>query len=120
MLAPSSPAGSRSVRHLPPNIFAVVMATGIVAQAVTTAGWPAGGHVLFWIGLAAYIVLWILTASRCVHYWSEVHADLTSHARGPGFFTVVAATGVLGSGCVLLYDSQGSGLALWTVALVLW
>src|SRR5262249_5101511 len=28
--------------------------------------------------------------------------------------------GVLGSGCVLLHDSPGSGLVLWVVELVLW
>ncbi|HJZ60166.1 MAG TPA: tellurite resistance/C4-dicarboxylate transporter family protein [Gemmataceae bacterium] len=117
---PTSPAAPRSVRDLPPNIFAVVMATGIVALAVNAAGWPAGGHVLFWVGVAAYAVLWVLTAARCARHWPVVRADLTSHARGPGFFTVVAATGVLGNGCVLLHDSPGSGLALWAVALVLW
>jgi tellurite resistance protein TehA-like permease len=117
---PTSPVATRSVRDLPPNIFAVVMATGIVALAVNVAGWPAGGHVLFWVGVAAYAVLWVLTVTRCVRHWPAVHADLTSHARGPGFFTVVAATGVLGNGCVLLYGSPESSLALWVFAVVLW
>src|SRR5262245_25633298 len=107
---PTSPAAPGSVRDLPPNIFAVVMATGIVALAVNTAGWPAGGPVLFWVGVAAYAVLWVLTAARCARHWPAVRADLTSHARGPGFFTIVAATGVLGNGCVLLHDSPESGL----------
>src|SRR5262249_55661327 len=108
------------MRDLPPNIFAVVMATGIVALAVNAAGWPAGGHVLFWGGVAAYAVLWVLTAARCARHWPVVRADLTSHARGPGFFTVVAATGVLGDRGVTLHDPPGWGLALWAVALVLW
>src|SRR5205823_11376482 len=108
------------MRNLPPNIFAVVMATGIVALAVNAAGWPAGGHALFWVGLAAYGVLWVLTAARCIRHWPAVRADLTAHARAPGFFTVVAATGVLGSGCVLLHDALGPGLVLWVAAVVLW
>ena len=114
------PAPPRSVRDLPPNIFAIVMATGIVALAVTAAGWPAGGRALFWIGLAAYGVLWVMTAARCLRHWPAVRADLRAHARAPGFFTAVAATGVLGSGCVLLHDATGSGLALWAIALALW
>jgi tellurite resistance protein TehA-like permease len=105
---------------MPPNIFAVVMATGIVALAMNAAGWPAAGRVLFWVGAAAYATLWILTAARCARYWPAVRTDLTAHARAPGFFTAVAATGVLGNGCVLLHDAPGAGLALWAVALALW
>jgi tellurite resistance protein TehA-like permease len=116
---PPSPP-DRSVRDLPPSIFAVVMATGIVALALNAAGWPAGGRALFWVGLAAYGVLWVVTAARCVRHWPAVRADLTAHAKAPGFFTAVAATGVLGSGCVLLHGAPGAGLALWAVALALW
>lgn len=115
----TAPAGGRSARDLPPNIFAVVMATGIVALAANAAGWPAGGRALFWVGLAAYGALGALTAVRCVFHWPAVRADLTAHARAPGFFTVVAATGVLGSGCVLLHDAPGAGLAFWAAAITL-
>ena len=110
----------RSIRDMPPNIFAIVMATGIVALAVNAAGWPAGGRVLFWLGLIAYGVLWVLTAVRCIRHWPTVLADLTSHAKAPGFFTVVAATGVLGSGCVLLYNAPGAALTFWIATIVLW
>ncbi len=111
---------AHSVRTLPPSIFAVVMATGIVALALNAAGWPAGGRVLFWVGAAAYAVLWALTAARCARDWPAVRADLTTHAKAPGFFTAVAATGVLGNGCVLLHAAPGAGMVLWVVAVVLW
>jgi tellurite resistance protein TehA-like permease len=117
---PAVPAPSRSVRDVPPNIFAIVMATGIVALAVDSAGWRMGGLVLFWVGVAVYGVLWGLVLIRCVHHWPAVRTDLTAHARSPGFFTVVAATGVLGSGCVLLIDAPVVGLALWAVTIALW
>lgn len=120
MSDPRTPKSNRSVRDLPPDIFAVVMATGIVALAVNSSGWSTGGRILFWIGMATYAVFWVLTGARWVRYWPKVRSDLISHARAPGFFTVVAATGVLGNGCVLLYDSPKSGLALWAVTLVLW
>jgi tellurite resistance protein TehA-like permease len=116
--APAAPA--RSVRDLPPNIFAVVMATGIVALAVNAVGWRFGGQALFWVGVAAYAVLWLLTAARCARYSPAVRADLGSHARAPGFFTVVAATGVLGSGCIILYDAPHVATALWIVTILLW
>ena len=116
----AAPVPTRSVRDIPPNICAVVMATGIVALAVNGAGWPAAGRVLFWVGVTAYAVLWVLTALRCARHWSAVRADLAAHARAPGFFTVVAATGVLGNGSVLLFGATSPGLALWVVAIGLW
>jgi tellurite resistance protein TehA-like permease len=115
------PADSaRSLRDLPPNIFAVVMATGIVALAVNAAGWPIIGRALFWLGVGAYAVLCVLTAARSTQHWPAVRTDLTAHARAPGFFTAVAGTGVLGNGCMLLYGSPQPAVALWVVALVLW
>jgi tellurite resistance protein TehA-like permease len=120
MAAPSPPPAVRSVRDLPPNIFAIVMATGIVALAVNAAGWPAGGRALFWVGVAAYAVLWVLAAAKFARHRPAVRADLSSHARAPGYFTVVAATGVLGSGSVLLHEAPGAGPTLWGAAIVLW
>jgi len=113
-------APAHSLRDLPPNIFAIVMATGIVALAANAAGWPVGARILFWVGLAAYVVLWGLTAARCVRHTAAVRSDLTTHAKAPGFFTVVAGTGVLGNGCMLLYGATGAATVLWVVALVLW
>jgi tellurite resistance protein TehA-like permease len=116
----ADPAPARSVRDLPPNIFAIVMATGIVALAMNAVGWPAGGRALFWVGVVTYAVLWALTVARCARHGPAVRADLGSHARAPGFFTVVAATGVLGSGSVILHDAPAVGTALWVVTIVLW
>lgn len=109
-----------SVRDLPPNIFAIVMATGIVALAMNAVGWTVGAQVLFWTGVAAYLVLWVLLFLRCTRYWSVVRTDLTAHARAPGFFTIVAGTGVLGNGCVLLHDAPIAGLCLWLLTIGLW
>ena len=92
------------MRNLPPNIFAVVMATGIVALAVNAAGWPAGGHALFWVGLATYGVLWALTAARCVRHWPAVRADLT-----PPYWINMGAMAISTLGGVALVSaSRGS------------
>src|SRR5262249_31405690 len=45
---------------------------------------------------------------------------LRSHARAPGFFTLVAAPCVLGNQCVLLFGGGVAGLALWAVGLAFW
>jgi len=107
-------------RGLPPNIFAMVMATGIVALAVNGAGAAPIGHGLFWIGMAVYAVLWGLLSLRCMHFRDLVASDLCSHARAPGFFTLAAGTAVLGNCCVLLLGWVGGALGLLVIAVVLW
>ncbi|HZU37381.1 MAG TPA: tellurite resistance/C4-dicarboxylate transporter family protein, partial [Gemmataceae bacterium] len=109
-----------SVRQLPPNVFAIVMATGIVAIAVNTAGLHILAMVLFWLNVALYVLLWVLLLTRAVRYRADLAADLTNHARAPGFFTLVAAPGVLGNQCVLLAHSYSAALGLWVVAAICW
>jgi tellurite resistance protein TehA-like permease len=109
-----------SVRDLPPNIFATVMATGIVSIAVNGAGYSLVAFVLFWLNVGLYAVLWGLLIARVVRHRDLLAADVASHARAPGFFTLVAAPCVLGNQCVLLYHFNTAGLALWIIGLVFW
>jgi tellurite resistance protein TehA-like permease len=116
--APAKPAFT--VRDLPPNIFAMVMATGIVSLAVNAAGYRLLGYGLFWLNVGLYAILCFLVLTRLVHYPSNLVADLRSHARAPGFFTLVAGPCVLGNQCVLLYGAGLAGLALWVVGVIFW
>jgi len=78
----------------------------------------AGG--LFRLNVAAYAGLWLLTALRAAWYPREIARDMVDHGRGPGFFTTVAASGVLGSQFVLMAGDYTTAKALWVVALALW
>src|ERR1043165_5775910 len=98
--APARPGPS--VRDLPPNIFAVVMATGIVALAINGAGYHFVAHALFWLNVGLYTLLGGLLVIRVLRYRADLAADLRNHARAPGFFTLVAAPCVLGNQCVLM------------------
>jgi tellurite resistance protein TehA-like permease len=75
---------------------------------------------LFAVNVAAYALLWVLLLLRLARHPRAVRADMESHARAPGFFTLVAATGVLGNQCVLIADAWQAGLALGALALALW
>ena len=66
------------------------------------------------------VVLWALTIIRIARYPRDVFADLTDHQRGVGFFTIVAATSVLGSQTVFLLQSYRVALAFWMATVVLW
>jgi tellurite resistance protein TehA-like permease len=109
-----------NVRDLPPNIFAMVMATGIVSLAINGAGFHVVAHTLFWLNVGMYAILWVLLITRVLCYSTYIAADLKSHSKAPGFFTMVAAPCVLGNQCVLLLEFHGAGLALWVFAVLLW
>ncbi len=124
---PSSPAPTglwarlvADLADLAPAYFGLVMATGIVSVAALLRGWPILAHVLFYLNIVQYLVLWLLTLGRLALYPRRFFGDLTDHLRGPGFFTLVAGTGVLGTQVVLLLGDYQIALALWILALVLW
>jgi tellurite resistance protein TehA-like permease len=96
------------------------MATGIVAVAVELQGARALALALTVIGATAYLVLWLLTGARVARFPRAVLRDLSDHGRGVGFFTAVAATGVLGSQLVVILGERRWALGLWWLAVVLW
>lgn len=103
-----------------PGYFSLVMATGIVSIASDLLGAHLLAQVLLVINLVAYGVLWALTVARVLFYWPQVWADLLDHGRGPGFFTLVAATCVLGNQLIIVADAPIVAEGLWLWALVLW
>jgi tellurite resistance protein TehA-like permease len=111
--------GDAGLADLSPAYFGMVMATGIVSLAAHLLALPRIAQALFQLNVVAYAVLWVLTVLRMAGYPRRFFADMVDHARGPGFFTVVAATGVLGSQFVLLAADHRAGGALLAVAAVL-
>lgn len=103
-----------------PAYFALVMATGFASVAALQAGMRWLALTLLVVNGVAYPVLWLLTLVRAFRYSDGVLADLIDHQRGPGFFTAVAATCVLGSQCLLLLGTLRLALALWVFGLALW
>ena len=81
--APAPP--SLRARDLPPGIFAIVMATGIVSLAAHGAGRGLLARALFWINVPIAAVLAALLVVRAVRYRADLAADLRSHARAPGY-----------------------------------
>jgi tellurite resistance protein TehA-like permease len=114
---PRVPSG---LAGLSPAYFGMVMATGIVSIAAYLLGLPWVAHGLFALNAALYLVLWVLYLARLARYPGAVWRDMNDHLRGPGFFTLIAATSVLGSQCLLLAGNVVLSLWLWALALVLW
>ncbi|MGV3483698.1 MAG: tellurite resistance/C4-dicarboxylate transporter family protein [Planctomycetaceae bacterium] len=103
-----------------PAIFASVMATGILALGAAALGVPAIGVTLTAINVALYSVLVSLTILRLCRYPREFRDDLLSHNRCVGFFTIVAATNVLGSQCLVILKLPLLATTLWFLGLFLW
>ena len=110
----------RAAANLFPGYFALVMATGIISIAAFLLEMKTLSLVLLVINVIAYVILWILLLLRLTLFFQRISTDICDHVRGPGFFTVVAGTSVLGSQLIIVegrYDVAG---ILWIAALVLW
>ena len=109
-----------TLAELPLSCFGMVMATGIVSISAYLLALPQIARAMFHLNLLLYAVLWLLTLLRALCWPARFFGDLADHLRGPGAFTMVAATSVVGSQFVVLNEDYGSGLMLWYVALGLW
>jgi tellurite resistance protein TehA-like permease len=111
---------AEAVEHLFPGYFALVMATGIVSIAAHLLEMPRIAWALLAVNIGAYAVLTAMLVFRLLAYFPRVLEDLNNHARGPGFFTVVAATCVLGTEIVILTGRAEAAHVLWMAGIVLW
>jgi tellurite resistance protein TehA-like permease len=109
-----------AIATLHPAYFAMVMATGIVSIACALLDMPGIAAVMWWANNAFYAVLWVLTVMRVARFRDRVVADLTHHGRGVGFFTIVAATCVLGSQWLVIGHAWRFAAWLWAAGIVLW
>ncbi len=117
---PRASSLAREVSDLAPGSFALVMATGIISSAARLLSFPRLALGLLVLNVAFYVVLWLLTLARLAWYYPRLRADLVGQSTGPGFFTMVAGTCVLGTELVLVRQDYGLGLGLLVVGLLLW
>ncbi|NJO55850.1 MAG: hypothetical protein HC834_05260 [Rhodospirillales bacterium] len=100
------------IEKLPPSYFSLVMATGIVSIACDLVGLDWIAKPLLLINLIAFAALLFMTGVRVLVYPVHLVEDLRAHALGPGYFTIVAGTCVIG-GTVVYADRQcGSRLRI--------
>ncbi len=110
----------KTVGALHPAYFALVMATGIVSVDCHLFGLHDVARLLFGLNIMAYVLLWLLYAVRASLFTSKFVADWFSHKRAFGFFTIVAATNVLGVQFNVLAGNALAAEALWWAGLFLW
>ncbi|HKR22115.1 MAG TPA: tellurite resistance/C4-dicarboxylate transporter family protein, partial [Pyrinomonadaceae bacterium] len=110
----------RAAADLFPGYFALVMATGIISIACFLLEMRTLAVALVVVNIVAYALLWLLLLIRLLLFFTRVKDDINNHVRGPGFFTVVAGTSVLGSQLLIVSGQFRIASVLWLLALVLW
>src|SRR5262249_43269231 len=116
----SSGDGTAVIADLLPAYFALGMATGVLAIAAATLGWQGLTWPLVVGAAVAYGLLWAVKGMRLAPPPGRGRADPQDHARGPGFFTVVAATCILGTACVVVLQRPAAASLLWVLGVALW
>ena len=107
-------------QNLFPGYFALVMATGALSIAAHLLGMELISKFLLFFNMIAYITLWFFTLFRIIRFFPRVIADLTSHTKGPGFFTLIAGTCVFGSQLIIVAHSYSLAIFLWSLGIFLW
>jgi tellurite resistance protein TehA-like permease len=109
-----------NVRTLFPGYFAMVMATGIIAVGSSQQGLDLLADALYLVAAATYVVLVVLLLWRLVIAPKLVAAEVTSHAKGFGFLTTVAATNVLGAASALIHGWWDLAWGFWWIGIGVW
>ncbi|HSR13341.1 MAG TPA: C4-dicarboxylate ABC transporter, partial [Thermodesulfobacteriota bacterium] len=109
-----------AVADLFPGTFALVMATGIISIAADLLRWPILPRLFFLLNIFFYAALWVLFVIRGIFFAPRLRADFSNPVRGVGFFTVVAATCILGSEAFLIACDYGWSFALLVLGGILW
>lgn len=117
---PSTIYLKKRLSELHPAYFALVMATGIISMSCHLLGLPELARFFFLINVPIYGLLWTLYIVRAGFFRNKFLSDWVSHKRGFGFFTVVAATNVLGSQFFTLEKNLAAATILWWFGLILW
>lgn len=110
----------RQSRHLYPGYFAMVMATGALSLSLWYLDFYITAELLMYFNVFIFILLIILNGLRLLVNTNDFLQDLNDNGKGPGFFTLIAASGVLGSQFVIIKSMMTIGLYFWIVAFVVW
>ncbi|HZP68861.1 MAG TPA: tellurite resistance/C4-dicarboxylate transporter family protein, partial [Pseudolabrys sp.] len=108
------------MKHLSPAYFALVMATGVVSIAAWDLQFPVPALGLFAFNIVAYVAVVGLTVLRAIRYPRLFFADMTDHRLGPGFFTAVAGSCILGTQFLLMAHSVEAASVFLALGTILW
>jgi len=110
---------ANEIATLYPGCFALVMATGIISNALYLEGYRGWSDGLFAVNLVSYPLLVVATLLRFVRFSRASWADLINPRLVFSFFTIVAGTDVFGI-AINLRGFPSIALSMWLFALAAW
>ncbi len=108
------------IQTFSPSYFALVMSTGIISIASNMLGYHVISNWLFMINNIEFVILSLLCFLRLLLFFPAFKRDLSSHAEGAGFLTIIAASCILGAEYALLKYHFDRAIILWYFALCAW
>lgn len=108
-----------SLVNLHPGNFALVMASGILSIGFDALHHPRWSDAMAAFAVAAWVLLLALSLARLLRHPGAVRADLLNPRMVFGFFTLVAATSIVG----LAAHQRGhdaAAMACWVLAFTVW
>lgn len=110
----------QKAENLFPAYFALVMTSGALSIGMYFLDMIIISKLFLVINIIAYTLLWALTLIRVFKFFPKFFDDLTSHEKGPGFFTLVAGTCVFGSQIITVTGNVTIAKGLWILGMMLW
>lgn len=109
-----------TIKTFHPAYFAMVMSTGIISIASSILGFKSIGYGLFYLNIAAYAIVLSLQLLRIKMFWGSFYNDLSNPKLSLVFFTIVAATNVLGAQFVTITNQIEVAKIFWYFGIFLW
>ena len=114
-----SPMPRPGLAGLHPGNFALVMASAILAQGFHLQHMPTVAKGFEVVAAIAFVVLIGLSLARLVSAPAAIRDDLTNPRMVFGFFTLVAASSLMGT-LALVHGESGLAIGLWFFAFLVW
>src|SRR5690606_31758286 len=89
--------------------FGLVMATGIVSVPASLLALPLVDAGLFKLNIVFFVSLWALNLCRLVSHPRRFLGDIADHLRAPGYYAMVAGSGILGTQFSTLLSNHIAG-----------
>src|SRR4051812_29025287 len=117
---PFSSTLRREIQNFYPGYFALIMATGIIANASKQLHYSTIAKLLFLFNNALYLIVLLFFIIRLLFFFPQLKTDLATHSKGTGFLTFVAASCILGTSYVQGQQLFTPGIWLLVLALIAW
>ena len=108
-----------NIKNFYPGYFALVMSTGIIAIASHLLQADLISKILFFLNNCFYVVLLFIFIIHFTAYFPTFKQNLSAHAKGPGFLTIVAGSCILANEYAQQQQYK-TATFLWVFSILCW